>query len=820
MCNTYIREVFSMLEAYRKTRVKQAFFITLGLSLLVFLPFVIYDKGYFFFLGDFNVQQVPFYQLAHDAIRSGDIFWNWNTDLGVNFLGSYSFYLLFSPFFWLTIPFPSAVVPYLMAPLLALKTACAAVTSYWYLEKFVRDKYYALIGSILYAFSGFTIYNIFFNHFHEAIVFFPLLLIGVEELVVNNKKGLFTLAVAINCVVNYWFFIGEVVFVIIYVFVRMTSAQWKVNVKKFINIAFESILGVLIAMAVLLPSVLAIMGNPRTTGDNILTGWNFWVYWTEQRSPAIIQSMFFPPDLPSQPNFFPEHNSKWSSMALWLPMVSMTGVISYVLSSKKNWLKKMLITSLIFALIPGFNSAFILFNDSYYARWYYMPILMMCLATALAFERRTTIDINRGIRWTVGFTLLFTIAIGLTPKKVNDTYEIGLSAYPARFWGYVVFALIGIAITIALIRWFPSRGVRFKRLLLTGIALISVTFSWVYLGLGKSYSNDTNWIREVAIGGRGNLETHQNTDEFFRTDIFNSMDNLGMYWHIPNIQAFHSIIPTSIMEFYPSIDVKRDVSSKPDVSHYALRSLISVKYQYVPLDKDNASAHIIGFEKVGEQYGFAVYENKNYIPMGFGYTKQMAKETCEEASKDMRENAMLDAIVLENASMGKYDDILETVDEINYGDLSIDDFEADVKERNAQSAYYFKKDNKGFTAKANLDKPTLMFFSVPYEEGWRASVNGVPAEIEKANIGFMAVKIPAGECEIRFNFVPYGLKAGTLVSIFGIFVFIIYLIVSRRISRKKTALARTNKEIENFDALKNNVQDDETQNTDNNEKDK
>ena len=102
-----------------------------GLGLLVaaaaFLPYVIYHSGYFFYYGDFNVQQIPFYQLAHEAIRSGNVRWSWVTDLGANFVGSYSFYLLFSPFFWLTIPFPTSFLPYLMAPLLVLKSACAAV---------------------------------------------------------------------------------------------------------------------------------------------------------------------------------------------------------------------------------------------------------------------------------------------------------------------------------------------------------------------------------------------------------------------------------------------------------------------------------------------------------------------------------------------------------------------------------------------------------------------------------------------------------------------------------------------------------------------
>ena len=59
----------------------QAFIYALLISTLVFLPFVIMDKGLFFYYGDFNVQQIPFYQLVHRAVRSGDMGWNWYTCL-------------------------------------------------------------------------------------------------------------------------------------------------------------------------------------------------------------------------------------------------------------------------------------------------------------------------------------------------------------------------------------------------------------------------------------------------------------------------------------------------------------------------------------------------------------------------------------------------------------------------------------------------------------------------------------------------------------------------------------------------------------------
>ncbi|MFQ9847925.1 MAG: hypothetical protein ACLRXC_14085, partial [[Clostridium] leptum] len=79
----------------RQKAAKQ-YFLVFGLGLLTsflfFLPFLIMDKGLFVYYGDFNVQQIPFYQMCHDAVRSGNLFWSWTTDLGANFIGSYAFY--------------------------------------------------------------------------------------------------------------------------------------------------------------------------------------------------------------------------------------------------------------------------------------------------------------------------------------------------------------------------------------------------------------------------------------------------------------------------------------------------------------------------------------------------------------------------------------------------------------------------------------------------------------------------------------------------------------------------------------------------------
>ena len=119
---------------------------------------IVYQNGGIFtYYGDYNCQQIAFYMHAHELVTNGQIGWDWNTDLGVNFIGSYSFYLLFSPFFWLTLPFDTSAVPYLMAPLFVLKFMTCAFTAYFYVARFVKDKRFAVIGGLLYAFSGYCI---------------------------------------------------------------------------------------------------------------------------------------------------------------------------------------------------------------------------------------------------------------------------------------------------------------------------------------------------------------------------------------------------------------------------------------------------------------------------------------------------------------------------------------------------------------------------------------------------------------------------------------------------------------------------------------
>ena len=70
----------------------RAFLYALAMAAVLLAPFVLLDGGYFVYYGDYNAQQIPFYKTCIEAVQSGNLGWNWRTDLGANFVGSYSFY--------------------------------------------------------------------------------------------------------------------------------------------------------------------------------------------------------------------------------------------------------------------------------------------------------------------------------------------------------------------------------------------------------------------------------------------------------------------------------------------------------------------------------------------------------------------------------------------------------------------------------------------------------------------------------------------------------------------------------------------------------
>lgn len=87
--------------------------------------------------------------------------------------------------------------------------------------------------------------------------------------------------------------------------------------------------------------------------------------------------------------------------------------------------------------------------------------------------------------------------------------------------------------------------------------------------------------------------------------------------------------------------------------------------------------------------------------------------------------------------------------------------------------------------------PKILVLSEQYYPGWKATIDGKPAKLYRANYLLRAVEVPAGKHVIRFRFKPTGIAIGLPISLavlIGIFVALIKL---RRTGRDDLQYARS-----------------------------
>ena len=785
---------------------QKSFFYALIMAAALFLPFVIIDGGYFIFYGDYNAQQIPFFKHCVEAVHNGTLGWDWSTDLGANFFGSYTYYTLGSPFFWFMTLFPASFSPYLMAPLLCVKFGLISLFAFTFIRRFVAKPHSALIGGLLFAFSSFNLYNVFFQ-FQDAFMYFPLLLVGLEEFVVNKRRGLFALVVAANCLANYFFFIGECVFLVVYFIIRCAmDKRFRVSLKEFLQLAAESVIGVLIAGILFVPSIYQVLDVPRST--NILKNWNFLFYSNEQRYGLLLESFFFPPEVAARNNMFTEANAKWSSVALYLPLFSMAGVIAFIKGAKKHWARTLLFVCLFMAFIPGLNAAFTLFNDNYYTRWFYMPELFCCLATVYTIEREE-FDLRFGNKVCAGAVAVMSVLALLAPftKKLKDVNgketEVILPRFlvsmdPTVYVQIFIAAASIVCLSIIIKTRKTSSAQFFTKTVTVSVIAGSMILGYYFIGVGRLIGPELGRYNQMA-----SAEFEIDDPDFYRIEGVNETNNFNMFTESSSLKSFTSIIPGSTFDLYKALGISRSVNSAPDYSYYAFRALTRVKYLMIPKDmnatkRSDALDDLEIYQYFDTQGEYDLYKTDYALPMGFAYDTYFSLESVKGAN--YADKLMVRSVFLTDEQIDKYGDILEN-DRTDFV-YSKSQFLLDAKNKIKNGVIQFSVTKEGFTAKTRYQSEKLVCFSVPYCEGWSAEINGEPAEVDKINGGLCGIRVPEGLCEITFKYRTPGLTLGIFCTIAGIVFLALYIVIFRVIRREKPLPCAHLYAVERIDGVK------------------
>ena len=762
---------------------------------IFFLPFYILDGGFFHYAGDFNSQQISFYRYMNGFVKGAGYpdsafagaprnTFSWATDLGSGVMNAYSFYLYGSPFFWLSVLLPQSWLPYMMVPLLVLKFGVAGGGAFLYLRRYVKNENYAVLGACLYALSGFAVYNVFFNHFVDVVALFPYLLWALDETIYEDRHGLFAFWVAVNLLNNYFFFVGQVIFLCIYFVCKLTAKDFRLTARKFGHLLWESVLGVAMGCLLLFPAVLSLLQNPRTI--DLSSGWGFLTYAKVQQYLAILLSWILPPDSPYLTSVWSEGVIKWTSMTAYLPLCSLAGAMAYWRSRKADSKKRIVAVCAVCALVPVLNSAFYALNSSYYARWYYMPTLILAAMTVNALED-PDIDLDapaRGIGWIMLATLVF--AVVPVRDDTTETWSFGVLKNPGQFFVVLGFGLLGLMLYRVLCsKW--RQDSRFAQRMTAAVLVFACAFTMVHIGIGKfgQWHTDSDLVEQDT---NALLLKNDLPEGDYRIDTYKIHDNIGMWLDKSCLQYFGSTAAPSILSFYPGLGVKRDVRSEPEITNYALRGLLSVEYLITTPEKresfeDEADA---GWTYLADVDGYTLYHNDNYVPMGFTYDYYVTEATYETSIKTLRSNLLMRALVLEDEDVKAYGKYLTELPDEMLEELYYDSYTQDCADRRSHSCSVFQMNNAGFHAEITLDKPNLVFFSVPYDDGFTAYVNGEKTDILQVDEGLMAVLCPAGASSIDFVYQAAGLSASRVVTAVAIPVWVVYVACFVRRKRRST----------------------------------
>lgn len=740
----------------------QAFLLNFILAVFVFGYYMIKEKGLFSLSYDFDSQIIPFMKLTLDTIHKNSGLWNWNIDLGSNIVSAMSYYTLGSPFFWLFGWCKGENILYAVGWMYILKYAVAGMTSFYYFKRYTSNKMLALTGSVLYAFSGFQTVNLLFFIFHDAVALFPLLLFAFDEMIENDRKGWFAAAVFINAVTNYYCFIGEVIFLILYFVLRYLLDDFKHYIKKMGTCIFEGLLGILMASVVFIPSMVGVLKNSRVA-DGI--PFSYFLSFSRRDFLQGYMAFMYPSEMMMQRSSI--YAEDWASRSAYLPMIGMVLVGAYFLKKNKNdWLKRVLAVMLVLMALPLGNGLFSLYTTDY-CRWFYMPVIFMVIASIRAMER---LKEYKAVFVSAGVILLMVIQYFVFWWWDSNKFELIL--IEERFRTITFLGISGVAVLV-FICFVKNNTIQTKMLLITVCVYAVITTSYT-CNLYQEFDGKDSFPYQDRIDTINEIEAEDGyrylTDE----------DNLSMLGSFSGINSFISTVSGSIPDFWKSLGLKKTIFSP--IGPSGTNELLSVKY----IVTEQAMEDYQLLEKFSQnETAYYLYEMPDSLCVGYTYDTYMTYEDFMTIPEQNRAIVMLKTLIVSEQDIGKLKGMTKTKAS-DMLSLSEADIPALVKVHKPENARDFVINKDKFACQINSQKEQYAFFSVPYDHGWSATVNGKKVEIIKVN-GLMAIPVEAGDNLIEFYYFDKLLVISGIISVASLGI-IMALAIQRLLLKQRNGI--------------------------------
>ncbi|MGN0614684.1 YfhO family protein [Ruminococcus flavefaciens] len=150
-------------------------------------------------------QYYPFFRVVREKlINGGSFFYSWENGLGTNFLSLISYYAA-SPLNWLSVFFDDDHVRDAMTFILSCKIGFAGAFFSTFLRYTYKRKDFSIcMFSVMYALCSYTLGYYWNVMWFDTVALFPLVMLGIVALCREGKWKVFTIALMLSLVANYY----------------------------------------------------------------------------------------------------------------------------------------------------------------------------------------------------------------------------------------------------------------------------------------------------------------------------------------------------------------------------------------------------------------------------------------------------------------------------------------------------------------------------------------------------------------------------------------------------------------------------------------
>lgn len=801
------------------------------IMLVIFVQRGIFPFGEESFLRtDMYHQYAPFFsEFQYKLKHGGSLLYSWDIGMGVNFAALYAYYLA-SPLNWLILLCPKSLVIEFMTYSIVVKTGLCGLTMAYYLRKHGGPHDFgAAIFGVFYAMSGYMAAYSWNIMWLDCILLFPLIMLGLERLVRDGKGMLYGIALGISIFSNYYISIMICIFMVLY-FIALLVLESEMDWERFITRCFQfagySLLAGGIAAIVLIPEIYAL--QMTASGD-----FNFPKTFTQYfpifdmiaRHIGNVQSEI---GLDHWPNIY-----CGVAVLMLIPL--------YFAQKRIPGKEKAVYGTLVLFLLASFsiNVLNFIWHGFHYPNSlpcrqsfiYIFLILLMCYR-AYSYLKETAWKTIAGAFW--GAVIFVLMAQKLVTQ---DDFHFMV------YYGAILFLGLYLAAV-----WIYKKGAKYSCealfFALTVAALeagINMAVTSVTTTSRTAYKSDNEAVSQL-------MDTVLPAEEFFRVDkVTRKTKNDGAWMNFPSVSLFSSTANADLSSLFkklgcesstnaysitgatPLIDMLFSVkygiySEKPeDTSMRRMLADTDETWLYEntytlplgfwvpsdfetqwhvhagnPADVQNSLADVSGADPVLEVILDATSEGKSmtfYPEVGGEYFAYVSNKKIEkvriETWKGTKTYDNVDRgylLDLGYCAVGEpvtltAEDSKESMwaDVYRFSETAL----ADIYETWNQSSWKLNSwTDTSLSGMITCSESGWMFTTIPYDEGWKITVDGVEQTNTKMMDAFIGVRLTPGSHTVEMTYRPKGLIPGMTISAVSVLIFLIIGTVGW-ISRKR-----------------------------------